>query len=278
MTPRMIPRMHLVSAKLSAAVLCLGMSSSALSEHETQPQPLVTIDDFTITSLHFALFASQTGRNPQDPQGQISLLNELVNNFMVAHSDQGRALENNPEVAAALEVARARLIAQAFVQSQIDSQPVDEARLHQLYEADYAKPGREYKARHILLQSEDEAKQIIAQLDAGADFATLASEHSIGPSKSAGGDLGWFEGDQMVAEFSAATQQLSDGSYSKSPVKTRFGWHVILREQSRELPPPEFDTLKPELERQIQRQQVAEAVAKIRENTRIQVQEPDIKQ
>ena len=276
MNPRMIPRMHPVTTKLTAAALCLGLITAAPAEDEAGPQPLVKIDDFTVTNLHFALFASQTGRNPQDPQGQISLLNEMVNNFMIANSEQGRALESSPEVAAALEVARARLIAQAFVQNQIDKQPVDEEQLRQLYDAEYAKPAREYKARHILLPSEEEAKQIIAQLDAGADFATLAGEHSTGPSKSVGGDLGWFEGDQMVAEFSAATQQLSDGSYSESPVKTRFGWHVILREQSRELPPPEFDTVKAELERQIQRQRIAEAVAEIRDNTRIQVQEPEV--
>jgi peptidyl-prolyl cis-trans isomerase C len=244
-----------------------------LAESEAALQPLVKIDDFTVTNLHFVEFANQTGRKPQDPQGQVSLLNELVNSFMVANSKQGRALENDPEVAAALEVARARLVTQAFVQTQLDQQPVDETRLKQLYAAEHAKTRPEFKARHILLQSEDEAMAVIAELDGGADFATLASERSTGPSKSVGGDLGWFESEHMVAEFSQATAQLSDGSYSKTPVKTRFGWHVILREDSRELPPTDFETLRPELEKQIQRQQIAEVIGEIRKNTRIEAQE-----
>ena len=261
--------------RMSALTFCLGLASMVLAEEQSAPQTLVKIDDFEITNLHFALFASQTGRNPKDAQGQISLLNELVNNFMVANSKQGRELANDPEVEAALEVARARLVAQAFVRTQLDAAPVDEAQLRALYDAEYSDAGREFKARHILLENEEEAKAVIAELDGGADFATLASNRSTGPSKSVGGDLGWFEADQMVSEFSEATKQLADGSYSKTPVKTRFGWHVIRREESRELPPPEFETVKPQLEKQIQQQKIAEAIGTIREDTRIEVQAPD---
>ena len=265
--------MRIHAAGLTAAALFLSLSTITQAVDETKPQTLVKVDDFAITNLHFALFANQTGRNPQGAEGQISLLNELVNNFMVANSKQGRDLQANPEVAAALEVARARLVAQAFVRTQIDERPVDEARLRELYEAEHSNPRTEFKARHILLQSEDEALAVISELDGGAEFATLAAERSTGPSKSVGGDLGWFESGHMVAEFSQATAELSDGAYSKKPVKTQFGWHVILREESRELPPNDFETLRPELEKQIQRQQIAEAIDEIRKNTRIEVQE-----
>ena len=259
--------------RTSILALCLSIGSVAQAADPTTPQTLVKVDDFEITNLHFALFASQTGRNPKDSQGQISLLNELVNNFMVANSTQGRAVESDPEVVAALEVARARLIAQAFVRSQLDSTPVDEKRLRELYDAEYAKPSHEYKARHILLENEEDAKAVIVELDGGADFATLASARSTGPSKSDGGNLGWFEPDQMVGEFSEATVQLADGNYSKTPVKTRFGWHVILREESREAPPPEFESVKPQLEKEIQQQQIAEAIGVIRDKTRVEVLE-----
>jgi len=267
--------MRINTMRTSILALCLSIGSVAQAEDPTTPQTLVKVDDFEITNLHFALFASQTGRNPKDAQGQISLLNELVNNFMVANSTQGRAVESDPEVAAALEVARARLIAQAFVRTQLDSTPVDEKRLRELYDAEYAKPSHEYKARHILLENEEDAKAVIAELDGGAEFAALAAERSTGPSKSVGGDLGWFEPDQMVSEFSEATVQLADGDYSKTPVKTRFGWHVILREESREAPSPDFESMKPQLEKQIQQQQIAESIAAIRDKTRIEVQEPE---
>lgn len=259
--------------RLAALALVSCLAGGAVAEQDASPQALVKIDDFTINSLHFALFASQTGREPQEPDGQLRLLNELVNNFMVANSPQGQALAAEPEVAAALEVARARLIAQTFIRSQLEKAPVDEAQIQALYEAEYgSQPRKEYKARHILVGSEEEAQEIIAALDGGADFAELATQRSIGPSKSVGGDLGWFEADQMVEEFSTATGQLTDGSYSKRPVKTQFGWHVILREGSRDTPPPSLESVKDELERQIQQQQVAKIVAEIRENTKIEVQ------
>lgn len=268
-------RAHLSRLAALTLAACLAGGSHA-EEQDTGPQALVKIDDFTINSLHFALFASQTGREPQEPEAQVRLLNELVNNFMVANSPQGRALAAEPEVAAALEVARARLVAQTFIRSALEQTPVDDAQIQALYDAEYGEqPRREYKARHILLGSEQEAQEIIAALDGGADFAELAAERSIGPSKSVGGDLGWFEADQMVGEFSAATAQLADGGYSRQPVKTQFGWHVILREESRDVPPPSLESVKTELAQRIQQQQVAEIVAGIREKTRIEVQSID---
>jgi peptidyl-prolyl cis-trans isomerase C len=81
----------------------------------------------------------------------------------------------------------------------------------------------------------------------------------------------------MVSEFAAATANLDNGAYSRSPVQTQFGWHVILREDSRELPPPTFESARPELEKQVQREHVAKAIAEIKENTRIEVQSPEPK-
>ena len=262
-----------IGLRISAAAWCLLVSATVAGEEQVTPQTLVKVDDFAITNLHLALFASQTGRAPDDAEGQIALLNELVNSVMVANSAQGRELAAHPEVAAALEVARIRLIAQTFVRSQMRQTKIDEARLRELYESEYlAGSGQEFKARHILLDSENAALEVIADLDKGADFATLATERSIGPSKSAGGDLGWFEPAAMVPEFSAATATLADGAYSKAPVKTQFGWHVILREASRALPPPDFDSVRPELERRIQQEQVAKAIDAIRNDARIEVQ------
>lgn len=266
--------MHPIASRLvSCLFLGVFLAATAGAEDAAEPQALVKIDDFTLSSLHFALFASQTGRNPQQPEEQIRLLNELVNNFMVANSPQGKALASHPEVAAALDVARARLIAQTFIRSELEKAPIDDAQIQALYDKEYAnRKHMEFKARHILLDSEEQAAEVIKALDGGADFATLAAEKSIGPSKSTGGDLGWFDADEMVAEFSDATAKLTDGAYSKTPVKTQFGWHVILREQSREVPPPSLESVKSELEQQIQQDQVAKILAEIRDNTHIEVE------
>lgn len=267
-----IPRSASAPLRAAGLALAIVMAGTAGAESVEPPQPLVKIDDFMLNNLHFALFASQTGRDPQDPEEQLRLLNELVNNFMVANSPEGQALAKEPEVEAALEVARARLIAQTYVRSALEKSPIDEAQVKSIYDAEYAAPGVEYKARHILLENEADARDVIAALDAGKDFAELASERSTGPSKSVGGDLGWFAGDEMVSAFSLATQELADGQYSKTPVKTQFGWHVILREQSREVPPPSLESVRSEIEQQIRQEQVAKLVAAIRDKTKIEVQ------
>ncbi len=266
---------HISALRSFTLVLCLSLAGAAAVGQDS-PQALVKIDDFMLNSLHFALFASQTGREPQEPEEQLRLLNELVNNFMIANSPQGKALAQDPELVAALEVMRARLIAQSFIRTELRKIPVEEAQIQARYDAEFGQQKRiEYKARHILVASEQQAREVIEALDGGGDFATLAAERSIGPSKSVGGDLGWFEADQMVEPFSSATAQLTDGSYSKEPVKTEFGWHVILREQSRETPPPSLESVRAELEQQIRQEQVAKLVNEIREQTEIEVQPLD---
>ena len=101
-------------------------------------------------------------------------------------------------------------------------------------------PPKEFKARHILVETQSEANSIVAELEGGANFAELAKTKSTGPSGPNGGDLGWFSPNQMVQPFSQAVAALEDGAFSKTPVQTQFGWHVILREDSREATPPTF--------------------------------------
>lgn len=257
--------------------LLLAVSAGAGAEDApTAPQALVKIDDFAVTNLHLALFGGQTGRNPSDPAQQISLLNELVNHFMVARSAKGKALASNAEVAAALEVARARLLAQAFIRDEARKADTSEAAVEARFQANYGSADRvEYKARHILLSSAEDAVAVIEALDGGAEFAKLASERSTGPSKVQGGDLGWFEADQMVPPFSKATAALENGAYSTTPVKTQFGWHVILREDSRKAPPPSLDSVRDEIKQEIQQEYVAKAITEVRESIRIEVVNPE---
>lgn len=255
---------------------CLALAGQVPAEDLETARPLVAIDDFTLTTLHLGLFASQTGRTPTQPDAQVQMLNELASHFMLANSDQGRALEREPEILAALEVARARLLAQAFVREQLDRVPVSEEALRARYDEIYAGQSKqEYKASHILLETREEAMETIAGLDAGGDFATLARERSIGPSKSSGGELGWFEADAMVPEFAAATTRLADGAYSREPVKTEFGWHVILRESSRAMPKPDFATARPEIEAALRQEMVTQMIRDIRDKTRITIYRGD---
>ena len=130
------------------------------------------------------------------------------------------------------------------------------------------------RARHILVKTEPEAKEIIAELDKGADFATLAKDQSTGPSAAQGGDLGWFSANQMVAPFSEAVIALENGKYTSEPVKTQFGWHVIIREDSRDQTPPSFESVKEQMRPAVQREKIQQYIDGLRKTAKVEVFTP----
>ena len=265
---------HLVCA------LALFPLTSLATEKPTPPAdtvvPLVRIGDFNLTNLHFSVFAAQQGEKINTQVQQVRLLNELVNTFMVAQSPEGQKLANNPELKAAMQVANARLLARAVIHDAMDSAKISDEEINKVYQDKYANQKKyEYKARHILLKSEDDAKAVIAELDKGGDFKELAKEKSTGPSKTTGGDLGWFTSDTMVKPFAAAVVGMQDGKYSAAPVKTQFGWHVILREGSRELPTPTLAEVKDEITQQLKTEKLSEFIKGLRDKADIEVIDAD---
>ena len=170
-------------------------------------------------------------------------------------SDQPRAaeLKEQPRLKAQLELQTRAMLAQAVATDFLSNNRATDEELQALYaqQVEGSSP-MEFKARHILVESQGEAVDIIAQLEDGADFVELAKEKSTGPSGPSGGDLGWFPPDRMVTAFSEAVQSLEDGAYTKEPVQTQFGWHVILREDSRESVPPPFESVRDSLKQQVE--------------------------
>ena len=170
-------------------------------------------------------------------------------------SDQPRAAElrEQPRLKAQLELQTRAMLAQAVATDFLSNNRATDEELQALYaqQVEGSSP-MEFKARHILVETQGEAVDIIAQLEDGADFVELAKEKSTGPSGPSGGDLGWFPPDRMVTAFSEAVQSLEDGAYSKEPVQTQFGWHVILREDSRESVPPPFESVRDSLKQQVE--------------------------
>jgi len=148
---------------------------------------------------------------------------------------------------------------------------VSDDALHQTYD-DAVKSGgspEEVHARHILVEKEDEAKEIIEQLKNGGDFATLAKEKSKDPGASEGGDLGYFTKDQMVPEFAEVAFKMYPGQLS-NPVKTQFGWHIIKVEDKRTKQPPQFETVKGQIEAFLTRKAQTEFIAKLRQSAKIE--------
>ncbi|MEM6464312.1 MAG: peptidylprolyl isomerase, partial [Pseudomonadota bacterium] len=153
-----------------------------------------------------------------------------------------------------------------------------EESVQKRYEDEVAatQPETEVKARHILVDSEEQARAVIAELDAGKDFIELAKEKSTGPSGPQGGDLGFFTRGRMVPEFEEAAFALEPGSYSKEPVKTQFGWHVIKVEEKRDTPPPEFAQVADQIRRVLLQEKYLELLQEARAAIEVEVTDADL--
>ena len=198
------------------------------------------------------------------------LLEELIQRELLIQQAQQKQLDKSPELMERLATIKNSLLSQAAMQDYIKSNPVTDAELKTEYDSKMASVGNEYKARHIFVKTEDEAKKLIAELEKGGDFSALAKKHSI-DSASEGGDLGWFTADRMVPPFSEAVVALENGKFTKQPVQTQFGWHVIIRDDSRALTPPPFDAIKEQLRPMMQRQKAQAFIETLRKNAKVEI-------
>jgi len=214
---------------------------------------------------------------PAQYQAQIQqifplLVQRLIDFKLATRAGQAAGLADDSEVKARVAAAEERAIRDVYLERHIAKEVTEEA-LRKHYE-EYLKdnpPKEEQRARHILLKTEDEAKDVIAKLDGGADFADLAKELSTGPSGAQGGDLGYFTADQMVPEFSAAVSKLKVGEYTHTPTKTQFGWHVIKLEDRRQKPQPTFEEMAPQMRQDMAREVATKLFQDLRDKSEIEV-------
>lgn len=204
------------------------------------------------------------------------LLEELIQRELLVQDALQKQLDKSPEVLTQLEVAKKTLLTQADLQNYLKANPVTDEEIKAEYDSKVGgEKGTEYKARHILVKTEKEAKAHIAELDKGADFAKLANKHSLDAKESQnGGDLGWFSPGQMVPPFSEAVAKLEKGKYTKTPVQTQFGWHVILREDSRAQTPPPLEAVKEQLKPFLQRKKIQAMLESLRKQAKVEILVP----
>ena len=235
---------------VAGGILLLSMHLPAAAE------TITTVNGLPIDSQVFDFYAQSRTQRTADqlsPEERDTLLQELKDVYLLATQSEADEVRSDPQIVAQLELQKTSLIAQTVATLYITSMEITDEEIQAEYDEQAAlSPGQEYKARHILVESQGEAAAIIEELQGGADFETLARERSTGPSGPNGGDLGWFNPNQMVAPFSAAVQAMEDGAYSSEPVQTDFGWHVILREDSRASVPPPLDSVRDTVRQAIQ--------------------------
>ncbi|MEO0701371.1 MAG: peptidylprolyl isomerase [Pseudomonadota bacterium] len=259
--------MHLRTPVLAAAVLSMALAAPlhAQDDAPTADTVVATVGGTELTLGHMIVLRSRLPEQYQQLPDDVlfeGILDQIIQQAVVGASVGELSREN----ALAIENEERALLASQLIDDVATEALTDEA-LQAAYDETYGsvEPETEFNASHILVETEEEARALIEELDGGADFAALAQEHSTGPSGPNGGSLGWFGMGMMVPPFEAAVVELEPGSFSQDPVQTQFGWHVLILNETRLKDAPALEAVRDELAAQVQRQAVDARVAELTE-------------
>lgn len=223
----------------------------------------------TIVDLN--LKAAKAKGREDSPELRKAIIDELVNREILSQAAMKDGLDKTPDVIQQLDFTRQSVLVAAYLQEQLKKNPVTDAQLQDEYNKIKAKLGdKEYKVSHILLKTEAEAREIIAKLGKKAKFEKLAKASEDTGSVEKGGDLGWHTPSTFVESFNDALLKLKKGEYTKDPVQTKFGWHVIKLDDVRPLKMPAFEELKPQLEQHMQQQFIQKMIGDMRATAKIE--------
>lgn len=264
--------------KTFSHILIAGLMIAAFPSLVSAGSAVATVNGKSISQKSYDFYLAQAmqrrSKNKQ-AQGGINrdaIINELVNRELLHQAAIKEKVENNESVAFQLKQLKIDAMIQGLINKLSTQNKISEKDLKKEYDKRIAGAKlSEYKARHILLKTEEEAKTVIAELDSGSKFAELAKKKSTGPSAKEGGDLGWFNPSQMVPPFSQAVAQLKKGAYTKKPVKTQFGYHVIKLEDTRKRTPPAFEEIKPQIKMVLQNQRIQQYITDLRKKAKIDI-------
>lgn len=216
-------------------------------------------------------FMTELRRVPAEQRRNI-LIGALVDMKLMAQTAEKDGLAESDTFRTRMAFLRMRALRDAYVDTKVVGSITD-AEVKARYEKDISdfEAAEEIKARHILVETEEAAREIVKALDGGADFAELAKEKSTGPSGPSGGDLGFFTRGRMVKPFEDAAFAMPPGTHSKDPLKTQFGWHVIKVEERRMQEPPAFDQVKDRIQETLKREKYLAAVEELKKGATVEV-------
>jgi peptidyl-prolyl cis-trans isomerase C len=256
---------HLLAA-VAAASLCAALPAVA--------QNVAIVNGKAVPKTRIDTLASQITKSGRqitpDMEGQ--LREEVIAREIFMQEAQKRGLEATDDFKAQMELARQTILIRELFADYQKKNPVTDADIKAEYDK-FAKAngGKEYRARHILVEKEDEAKKIIADLKKGAKFDELAKKQSKDPGSGAnGGDLDWANANSYVPEFSEALIKLQKGQLTQAPVKSQFGWHVIRLDDVREAQLPKIDEIRPQIAQQLQQQKLAKFQQDLRQSAKVE--------
>ncbi len=267
---RVIPLTTLVLLALTPLAQAQTPAATPVAE---AGKPLAVVNGREIPALYGELVKREMAQGqPDSAQLDARVRDSLINLELLSRAALDKGLDRDPRLAATLDIRRKDQLAKAYLEDYVKSHPVTDKEIEDAYARAAAQPAStEYRARHILVKTEAEAKKIIADLGKKAKFEDLAKKLSQDPgSAKNGGQLDWSDRGAFVAEFSEAMAALKKGETTKAPVKTQFGWHVIRLDDVREQKLPPLDAVRGEITRQLQQQRVRDAIAAARTNAKIE--------
>ena len=236
------------------AAIALMVSGSLWAE------TVSTVNGTEISSDVFDLYLESRIQKPASAvtaDERATILEEIKDIYLLTTQPRAKELSQEPRTKAQIELQTRGIMAQAVAGDFLARNAASDAEIKSAYDEQIAlAPPLEFKARHILVETQSQAQELVKELEGGADFTELAKQKSTGPSGPNGGDLGWFGPSQMVAPFSKAVGSLEDGAFTKTPVQTQFGWHVILREDSREAKPPTLESVRDVVKQRIEQEKL----------------------
>ena len=249
-----LSRLLLLAAALGALGACQPKSSTAPADSSPA---VATVNGHPITRDFYEFYVKNvTGKTSAEltPDIRGKLLDNMVRGEVIAQEAVKQGLDKTGDTAYILELSRLNVLGQALGDRYLKDKKPTDAQLHAEYEAYVAAaPKNEYHARHILVATEPFAEKLVQRLARGEKFEDLAKAESMDPSKNSGGDLSWVRPEAVPPEFMKALESLKPGEYTKTPVQTPFGWHVIQLVETRPLSPQSFDQRKPRIEQELER-------------------------
>ena len=256
---------HLVAA-LAAAAFCAALPAAA--------QNIAIVNGKPVPKARADALASQLAKSgrPVTPEMEGQIKEEVVAREIFMQEAQKRGLDASDDFKAQMELARQTLLIRELFADVQKKEPVTDAEIQAEYDKFVAaNGGKEYKARHILVEKEDEAKAIIASLKKGAKFEEIAKKQSKDPGSGAnGGDLDWATPQSYVPEFAEAMIKLNKGQTTETPVKSQFGWHVIRLDDVRQAQLPKLEEVKPQIAQQLQQQKLAKFQDDLRAKAKVE--------
>ena len=235
-------------------------------------KPLAVVNGREIPALHAELIKREMAQGqPDTPQLDARVRESLINLELLSRAAIDKGLDKDPHLAASLDIRRKDMLAKAYLEDYVKAHPVTDAEIQAMYDkakSEAIEP--EYRARHILVKTEAEAKKIIAALGKKARFEDLAKKQSQDPgSAKNGGALEWSDRRAFVPEFSDALAGLKKGETTKTPVKTQFGYHVIRLDDTRQPQIPPLDVVRGEIVKQLQQQRIRDVITATRSSAKI---------